>query len=332
MAYRIPTSDPTSTPFLRGIYAPVTEERDDADLPVVQGRLPDDLAGTSLRNGPNPRFRPVGSYTFPLDGDAMVHGVWFDHGTARYRNRFVRSPTLAAEEEAGRALWGGVHSGIRPDAGQVGPELAGRDRHAPFEHVVCHAGTYLALADSGRAFSLTPNLDTIGPHSFGGVLPSGITAHPKVDPLTGELVVFRYSPVEPFLTWSTVTGEGVARPESPIDLDAPYMIHDCAITESYLVVFVCPVVVVPEGPGRGELALRWRPERRTRIAVIARDGSGIRWFEQHTVWVWHVINAFEHHSQDGTTITIDYPFWAHPGIRLPGAICPRGHRPHRARP
>ena len=102
------------------------------------------------------------------------------------------------------------------------------------------------------------------------------------------------------------------------------MIHDCAITESYLVVFVCPVVVVPEGPGRGELALRWRPERRTRIAVIARDGSGIRWFEQHTVWVWHVINAFEHHSQDGTTITIDYPFWAHPGIRSPGVICRGG--------
>jgi carotenoid cleavage dioxygenase-like enzyme len=25
-----------------------------------------------MRNGPNPKFPPLGSYTYPLDGDGMV--------------------------------------------------------------------------------------------------------------------------------------------------------------------------------------------------------------------------------------------------------------------
>ena len=49
----------------------------------------------------------------------------------------------------------------------------------------------------------------------------GTTAHPKIDPVTGELVAFRYDRQEPFLTWSTVTADGVARPEDPINLDGP---------------------------------------------------------------------------------------------------------------
>ncbi|MFF1741969.1 carotenoid oxygenase family protein [Streptomyces mirabilis] len=39
---------------------------------------------------------------------------------------------------------------------------------------------------------MSPDLDTLGKETFGGALPSGITAHPKVDPLTGETAIFCY--------------------------------------------------------------------------------------------------------------------------------------------
>jgi len=48
--------------------------------------------------------------------------------------------------------------------------------------IVRHAGRLLALAERARPFLLTERLDTVGPWYFGGVLPQGITAHPKVDP------------------------------------------------------------------------------------------------------------------------------------------------------
>jgi len=63
--------DPSTVPALSGVFAPVSEERDALDL-TVEGSLPDGLSGAFLRNGPNPLFPPLGSYTYPLDGDGMV--------------------------------------------------------------------------------------------------------------------------------------------------------------------------------------------------------------------------------------------------------------------
>jgi carotenoid cleavage dioxygenase len=102
-----------SCPLLTGFFAPVTEEVDIIDLDV-QGHPPHDLDGLYLRNGPNPRFSPIGSCLHPLDGDSMLHGVWISQGEARYRNRFARTPAVLAEEKVGRALQGGLESTIMP--------------------------------------------------------------------------------------------------------------------------------------------------------------------------------------------------------------------------
>ncbi|WP_156448295.1 carotenoid oxygenase family protein [Mycobacterium sp. NAZ190054] len=311
--------DPTAEHMLNGIFAPITDEIDAPRLQVIQGEVPPELSGAYLRNGPNPRFTPIGSYTFPLDGDAMVHGLWFNDGEVRYANRFVRTPVMAAEERAGRALWGGLHSTVRPGADEVGDLTDQSDRDAPFVNVIGHGGRILALAESMPTYELTCDLDTVGHYTYGGVLPGGITAHPRIDPITGELVVFRYGIDRPYLTWSVVAADGRARAEQVVELDAPHMIHDCVITERYLVIFICPVVIDLEGPQRGEPALQWRTERGTRIAVIARDGSGTKWFECDAFWVWHFANAFEEAGDDGaTTISIDYPYWTHPGMGIPG--------------
>src|SRR5580704_281702 len=93
--------DPAATPYLSGRFAPVSVACDAADLL-------DDLNGVFMRNGPNPKFAPLGSYTFPLEGDGMIHAVWISGGTARYRNRWVETSSLRAEERAGRALFGGI--------------------------------------------------------------------------------------------------------------------------------------------------------------------------------------------------------------------------------
>ena len=49
---------PFESPFLKGIMAPVLDERDDRDL-KVSGELPRGLRGMFLRNGPNPEFAPI---------------------------------------------------------------------------------------------------------------------------------------------------------------------------------------------------------------------------------------------------------------------------------
>lgn len=58
---------------LNGVFAPQREEVDVADLHVV-GEIPADLKGSYLRNGPNPRFDPIGSFVFPLDATGWSTG------------------------------------------------------------------------------------------------------------------------------------------------------------------------------------------------------------------------------------------------------------------
>ena len=282
----------------------------------MQGSIPRELTGVYLRNGPNCRFPPLGSYTYPLDGDGMLHAIELADGQARYRNRYVRTPGLEAEERAGRALWGGLLTPVFPSKEEVGAELAGQFKDLPDVSVIRHAGQYLALAESARPFRVTRDLATLGPWDFGGGLSDGICAHPKIDPVTGELVVFRYGFAPPYLTWATVGPDGtVSHRERSIDLDKPHMIHDFAVTEHFILLFVCPAVF--DASGAAAAVLRWQPELGTRIALVQRRGSsdGLRWIATEPFWVWHFANAFEAAAADGsTTIMIDFPRWSHPGF------------------
>ena len=81
--------DEIDNPYLHGIHAPTTVETVSHDLPV-EGELPEDLAGTYLRNGPNARVAPSNLYHW-FDGDGMVHSVQLHGGKATYRNRYVRT-------------------------------------------------------------------------------------------------------------------------------------------------------------------------------------------------------------------------------------------------
>src|SRR5262249_54817825 len=89
--------DPTTNPHLSGRFATVHREIDAGDL-TVEGTLPAELTGAYVRNGPNPKFPPLGSYTYPMEGDGMLHGVWLDGDRPRYRNRWVETRGLQAEE------------------------------------------------------------------------------------------------------------------------------------------------------------------------------------------------------------------------------------------
>src|SRR4051812_48861339 len=62
----------------------------------VEGRLPDWLRGTLVRNGPG-QFE-IGEETFNhwFDGLAMLHAFSFEKGRVAYANRFLRSSQYKA--------------------------------------------------------------------------------------------------------------------------------------------------------------------------------------------------------------------------------------------
>jgi len=292
----------TDDPHLQHGFAPVWDELVVEDLPV-RGEIPRDLAGVYMRNGPNPAYPPL-SYTYRFDGDGMVHALTLAEGRAAYRNRFVLTAGLRAERRAGRALYGGLARPIAPDPALVGPDGdPGPFKNVANTNVIRHAGRTLALWEGGLPHELTRELETVGTYDFAGRVRDAMTAHPKFDPATGEMLMFRYWQRAPYLLYAAVDASGAVVRQVPIDTPVPFMVHDFAVTPAHVVFFLCPVVMEAEAAERGGPVLAWRPERGTRIVVIRRDGEGApRWFDAEPFFVFHFMNAHE----EADRITVDY--------------------------
>ena len=290
-------------PHLSGAFAPIGPEIEATDLTVLSGAIPPDLKGVYIRNGPNPRFQPV-SYTYPLEGDGMLHAVAFDNGRARYRNRFVRTRSFEIEDRAGHAVYGPI---LRPhplDPKDLGPGDDPNDlfKTSAFIGVLHHADHLLALGEVEPAWRISPDLDTLGPWTAGTDAPLAMGAHNRVHPVTGDLFALAYDLMAPVVHIHHIDPAGRLKRSFDVALAAPSMIHDFVLTEGHLVLLVGPAVFDMAAMLRGRPMLDWRPEIGTRIGVMALDGSDPHWIETDAFFVFHFANGFE----SGGTITVDY--------------------------
>jgi carotenoid cleavage dioxygenase-like enzyme len=267
-------------PYLQGNYAPVPTEVTVQDL-AVDGELPRELNGLLLRDGPNPIGIPGEKHHWFV-GDAMLHALEISDGRARsYRNRFVRT----AHVEATLAL-----------------PAAARSKHPlPMQgsgnvHVIEHAGRILALAEVGYPYELTRQLETRGEYDFAGALESSMTAHPKIDPVTGELLFFGYDFGAVHLRYHRASADGKLTSTIPIATAHTTMMHDFGVTETRVVFMDLPVVfeleLVAQGYG---MPFQWRPEHGARLGILPRAASRdeTRWIEIDPCYVFHVLNTYD---------------------------------------
>lgn len=271
-----------STPRLPVNVAPVTEEINVVDLPVT-GTLPKELSGRYLRNGPNPR-RPTDHW---FAGDGMVHGVRLLDGKASwYRNRFVRTesfdtPMPVYQFDGSRNL----HSSVANT------------------NVVQHAGKILALVETSLPYEISAELDTVGCHDFGGRLEDSMTAHPKTCPKTGELHFFGYGNLrEPYVTYHRANAAGDLVVEQSVDVPGLTMMHDFAMTESFVIFLDLPVVFDLQQARTGaSMPYCWDGNYGARVGLMRRaePAALIRWFEIDPCYIFHVANAYE---RNGTVV------------------------------
>ena len=290
----------TSERWLTGLHEPVDDEAE-VDGLDVGGELPAGLRGAFLRNGPNPAFPPLGRYHL-FDGDGMVHGVRIEDGRASYRNRWIRSKGLGVENRAGRALYGGLADFRLPD-----PEViaeGGILKNTANTNIVRHGGRILALIEAAPPTEITLDLDTVGEYDFGGALAGPMTAHPKIDPGTGEMVFFGYSPIPPYVRVHSARPDGTLSWSVEVDLPRPVMLHDFVVTEHRVVLFDLPAVFnVAAAMGGGGSIVEWAPEHGARIGVLDRGapGDAIRWIAVDPFYVFHFLNGWD----DGDQVVVE---------------------------
>ncbi len=285
----VPTRRPSSNPYLSGNYAPVDTELTKLRLPI-EGSIPSELRGTLLRNGPNPIAPDPAMYHW-FGGDGMVHAIELRDGEARYRNRWVRTDIAAdlLQEESIDA---------QPTEANGVPSRAQTS-------IVSHAGKVLALYEVSLPTEIDIKAGTIGRYDFAGALRTPMTAHPKIDPVTGEMLFIGYDIFgPPYLRFHVVDEAGrlVVSKEITTPVPGPSMMHDFAITERHVVFLDLPVVFDLSRSGDHPILAAWTPEYGARVGVMPRDGSAPpRWFDVELCYVFHIVNAHD----DGDTVVLD---------------------------
>ncbi|MFG2485623.1 carotenoid oxygenase family protein [Streptomyces virginiae] len=263
----------TDKPYLTGHYTPAVDEITATEL-TVEGSLPPELTGRLLRNGHNPK--PGVTPTHWFKGSGMVHGIRLRDGRAEwYRNRWVHTPALDGA----------------PYMTEHGPDLTASTAGT---HVIEHAGRLLALCEANLPFELTPDLDTVGAHDFDGKLRGAMTAHPKEDPVTGELHFFGSSPFPPHLMYYVAGADGHITHSAEVPGASAALKHDFAITRHYVVFIEGSVTFDPtEHSG---IPYGWNDAQPARIGVMPRGPRGagqIRWFDIEPGNMLHAANAYE---------------------------------------
>ncbi len=294
-------------PYMNGAWTPNYDEYDAADMQVI-GEIPKDMDGVYVRNTENPVHEAIGRY-HPFEGDGMIHSISFAGGKAEYRNRFVRTKAFQAEQELQQSLWAGLME--RPDKSlRRGWGAHGSLKDASSTDVIVHAGKILStFYQCGEGYRLDPyTMEQFGTESW--VPLDGISAHPKLDESTGELLFFNYSKNAPYMHYGVVGPDNKLKHLVPIDLPGPRLPHDMAFTRNYSILNDLPVFWDPDLLKQNIHATRFFKEIPSRFGIIPRYGSpdSIKWFEADPTYVLHYLNAFE----DGDEVVLDGYFQESP--------------------
>ncbi|KAL0438788.1 UNVERIFIED_CONTAM: putative carotenoid cleavage dioxygenase 4, chloroplastic [Sesamum latifolium] len=315
-----PSVDPKRV--LSGNFSPV-DELPPTPCEVVEGSLPSCLDGVYFRNGPNPQFIPRVPYHV-FDGDGMLHMIKISGGKATFCSRYVKTYKYMVERDLGHPIFpSGFASfnGLMASTARIGLTAA-RVLTGQYNPVINGSGTantsvalisgkLYALGEGDLPYEIQVTSDgdivTIGRHDFQSSQPfSSMTAHPKVDPDTGETFAFRFHVVPPLLTFFRIGSDGRKGPDVPIfSMKTTAMIHDFAVTKNYAIFNDVQMVISPVEILRGRPPMKVDSVKVPRLGVIDRyskDESGMWWIDVPGFNILHAVNAWE--EDDGETIVL----------------------------
>lgn len=190
--------------------------------------------------------------------------------------------------------------------------------------ILYHDGRALATCESGPPMRVSlPSLETVGwfdgwtaegepvantdgNRGFGGdgifgFLKEWTTAHPRVDPVTRELILFHSTFLAPFVNYSILpgvrNGSVTARrinSAAIIGIKSPKMMHDFGVSRAHTIIMDLPLSLDPWNLARNEPVVSYDPSGRSRFGVFPRwHPEEVRWFETDPCCIFHSANTWD---------------------------------------
>jgi carotenoid cleavage dioxygenase len=271
----------------------------------VEGAIPAELEGTYFRTGGDREF-PSLEGDIILNGDGMASMFRFENGHVSFRSRYVLTDRLKREREARRRLYGHYRNKFTDDPSV--DNLPNRDNTGNTNAFNHHGELYMLREDS-RPYRMDPEtLDTIGVGQFGKLGSSALTAHPKIDPKTGEwwsYGVFARGEPTTDASLHVFDKSGALVREEWFHTPYPGLSHDWGVTREHLVFPIMPLTADDKRLRAGDQYYQYDPDLPSMWGVMPRDGSvsEIRWFKIPGIVMGHVMNAYT----DGSKVIVDTP-------------------------
>jgi carotenoid cleavage dioxygenase len=288
------------TPAFTGFNTPSRIEADIFDL-AHEGEIPRGLSGAFYRVQPDPQFPPRLGDDISFNGDGMISRFHFHDGQCDFRQRWARTDKWKLEKAAGKALFGAYRNPLTDD-----DSVKGEIRGTANTNAWLFAGKLWALKEDSPALVMDPaTMETMGYEKFGGRMTGQtFTAHPKVDPDTGNMVAIGYAAsglCSDDVTYMEIAPDGSLVREKWFK--APYycMMHDFAITPDYLLIHIVPSIGSWERLEQGLPHFGFDTTLPVYLGVIPRRDDlkqeDIRWFERGNCFASHVMNAWQEGSR-----------------------------------
>ncbi|MED5545157.1 MAG: carotenoid oxygenase family protein [Pseudomonadota bacterium] len=288
------------SPSFTGFNTPSRIEADIADL-AHEGAIPEALSGAFYRVQPDPQFPPRLGDDIAFNGDGMITRFHIHDGQCDFRQRWAKTDKWNLEHEAGKALFGAYRNPLTDD-----PSVKGEYRSTANTNAWIYAGKLWAMKEDSPALLMDPvTMETTGFETFGGTMKGQtFTAHPKIDPVTGNMVAIGYAAsglCTDDVAYYEVNPQGELIRE--VWFKVPYycMMHDFAITEDYLVIHIVPSIGSWERLEKGLPHFGFDTTKPVHLGVLPRregvSGDEIRWFTRDNCFASHVLNAWQEGSK-----------------------------------
>ncbi|CZT04880.1 related to lignostilbene alphabeta-dioxygenase I [Rhynchosporium graminicola] len=187
-----------------------------------------------------------------------------------------------------------------------------------------HDGRALATCESGPPIRVSlPALETVGwfdggkaegepiadeapGDTFGGngllsFMKEWTTAHPRVDPITKELILFHSTFFPPFVFYSIIPSskKAFSPPARLVNAGVPgiksaKMMHDFGVSFTHTIIMDLPLSLDPRNLTRNEPVVSYDPSGRSRFGVFPRwHPEAVRWFETNPCCIFHTANTWD---------------------------------------
>lgn len=286
-----------------GTNTPRAQELSHAGL-EVEGQIPPDIDGAFFRAVPDNPYPPMFDDDIALNADGMIASFDISSSGVNFAIRFVETERYLLEKAAGKALFGEYRNPYTDD-----PSVKGKDRTVSNTTPLWHAGRLFMTKEDGQAYEINPHtLETVGRYNFDGKLRSEtFTAHPRIDPATGELFFFGYEAgglCSLDVAYCVADKDGNLVSEQWFKQPYCSTIHDFVITEKYAIWPIFPTTADLDRIKDGGAHWAHHQHMPSWVGIMPRYGKveDMKWIKGPPgVSCFHEVNAFD----DGNKVHID---------------------------